>query len=96
MREKITEPKHWRAGNPSGTARNNSWTTRRRTQEEAQLPAAAVDAALDAALDDGGSTSTANQPLDATDIISSLANQLQLLEKQREQIQHMLDQVQRS
>jgi hypothetical protein len=92
MREELTEPKHWRAGSSTGASRNNSWTTRRRTQEQGQLGAAAVDAALA----DEDSTSAGDPPLDSTDIISSLANQLQLLEKQREQIQQMLDQVQSS
>ena len=92
MREEITEPKHWRAGIDSGSSRNNSWTTRRRTQEEAQLAADAVDAAL---ADDATSVASDVKP-DTTDIVASLANQLELLEKQREQIQHMLDQVQGS
>ena len=93
MREEISEPKQWRAATSTKSARNQSWTTRRRAQAQAELAADAVDAAL---TEHSGAPHPAEQHVDAQEIIASLATQLELLEKQREQIQDMLDQVQGS
>lgn len=88
MRDEISEPQHWRGSNHSSTGRNASWSSRRRTQENAELAAEAVDAAL------ADETDPAVEKLDTNDIISSLASQLSLLEKQREQLQQLLVQAQ--
>ncbi|MEM8946480.1 MAG: hypothetical protein AAGD11_15010 [Planctomycetota bacterium] len=90
MREEITEPKHWRTADERRGQRNNSWTSRRRAQDQAGLAADIVDAALT----DVEAESTESEKLDSTEILSSLADQLELLEQQREQIQRLLDQAQ--
>lgn len=90
MREEITEPKHWRTGSQLNSPRNNSWASRR-ARERAELAAEVVDAALE---DDVFEPK--EEKLDSTSIITSLASQLELLEKQREQIQRLLDQAQGS
>lgn len=105
MREEITEPKHWRTAGERQTQRNSSWTARRRTQDHSELVAEAVDAAFaEEAIvtesdksDTQGSLSTGSTSadgLDSKDIIASLADQLELLEQQREQIQRLLEQAQ--
>ncbi len=85
MREEISEPQHWRVG----SQRNQAWSSRRRTHEHVELAADVVDAAL------------AEEPVDVvpempatSDIVSSLASQLDLLEQQREQLQRLLEQAQ--
>ena len=85
MREEISEPQHWRASPP----RKQAWSSRRRTHEHTELAADLVDAAL------------AEEPVDVapempatSDIVASLASQLDLLEQQREQLQRLLEQAQ--
>jgi len=98
MREEISEPQHWRSSNQRNASRNASWSSRRRSQEhDAELAAEAVDAAMTAAamteqVDCAETTDASN--FITSDIISSLATQLDLLEKQREQLQQLLVQAQ--
>ena len=87
MREEITEPRHWRTHNPRSGGRSLSWTSRRREQEHTELPAEAVDAAL-------AEEATRVEAAEASDIVSNLSLQLDLLEKQREQLQQLLAQAQ--
>ncbi len=88
MREEITEPQHWRAT----SLRKRSWSSGYRSHSHVDLAAEAVDAALaeDASRDDA-----CVAPI-ATDIVSSLSSQLDLLEQQREQLQKLLDQAKAS
>ncbi len=88
MRKEISEPQHWRAN----SQRKQSWSSRNRTHEHVELAAEAVDAALTEATTE----SPASEQFDSTDIVATLANQLDLLEKQREQLQRLLDQAQAS
>ncbi len=88
MREEISEPQHWQAN----SQRKRSWSSRNRTHEHVDLAAEAVDAALtEAAIE-----TPASEQLDSADIVTTLANQLDLLERQREQLQRLLDQAQAS
>ncbi len=92
MREELTEPKHWRTRSERAPLRNQSWSARRRSQEQAQLEAHVVDAALEQQVVDEPPATT-EQP-NANDIISSLSQHLEQLEEQRAQIQRLLDQAQ--
>ncbi len=86
MRNEITEPQHWRA---------NTQRTSLPTSLRSELPAAAFDAAF--ARDDahGGDEKTIDlvEQLNPTDIVTNLANQLTLLEQQREHLQRLLEQA---
>jgi|GEM_PF-6715072 len=85
MREEITEPGQWRPRSEHSARSNTSWSSQRWRQQQTELDAETVDAAL--------AEEPAEKP-SSDDIISSLASQLDLLEKQREQIQRLLDQAQ--
>ncbi len=88
MREKFLEPQHWRAS----SQRSPSWSARNRTHKHTELAAEAVDAALAEVVTE----SPADEQLATADIVTTLASQLDLLEKQREQLQRLLDQAQAS
>lgn len=91
MREELTEPQHWRARSERATQRNNSWISRRRSaQEREELAADAVDAALAQVAEEPET----DEPLNSSEVITNLSKHLDLLEKQRDQIQQLLDQAQ--
>jgi len=88
MREEITEQQHWRTTTSQSATDTGSWSSRLKPQQRVDLAAEAVDAALAEV-----ACETPEKP-DTTDIISSLATQLEMLEQQRMQIQRLLDQAQ--
>lgn len=96
MREEITEPKHWRKASERPTHRSKSWATKRhaeqRNDERNELSVDALDAALELVADEPVIES---QPT-TTEVVSNLSRHLELLEKQREQIQQLLDEAQGS
>ncbi len=94
MREEISEPQHWRAQEPIRSQCNQSWTSRRRSQDRAELTTEARDAAFSEVASEVATEAPAKKQLNTTDIVSSLASQLDLLEKQREQLQRLLEQAQ--
>lgn len=83
MQNELTEQQHWRSINHRG-----NFPTTRRTG----LVAEAVDAAfaLDDAHGEGEHSSVVAENLNPAAIVANLANQLSLLEKQREQLQRLL------
>jgi len=91
MLEEITEPQHWRINRQHNASRNASWSARRRSRKVAGLAAEAVDAALTEEADRGEKAAQNN--FDSSKIINDLASQLDLLEKQREQLQRLLAQA---
>ncbi len=96
MRKEISEPQHWRAKS-SG---NSSWSSRRKSEGHTlPLAAEAVDAAF-AEEDSPLQEEPGSQPDPAApeqpsygDLISSLTEQLELLETQRDQLQQLLAQA---
>ena len=92
MREEITEPKHWRTRGEHKGQRNNLWTTRSRVSRNTEIAADAVDEAITEVCQE---TAERKQRM-SSDIVSNLASQLDLLERQREHLQRLLDQAQSS
>lgn len=96
MREELTETKRWRASIQKYSQRSQGWASQRWAQR-AELDAKAVDAALadETVLGEAAVVQeTVTAKPNAADIISSLASQLDLLEKQRVQLQMLLKQAQ--
>ena len=86
MREEISEPQHWRVN----STRKQAWSSRNRTHDHVELAADAVDAALAEVAVEAPS----KEQVATSDIVTSLASQLDLLEQQREQLQRLLEQAQ--
>ena len=86
MREEILEPQHWRVN----SMRKQAWSSRNRTHDHVELAADAVDAALAEVAVEAPS----KEQIATSDIVTSLASQLDLLEQQREQLQRLLEQAQ--
>lgn len=84
MRDEITEPLHWRNLAQRTNGRDLLWSQRRRSE---QLAAEAVDAAFSDKL------GVEAKP-DPRELVSSLATQLEMLDRQREQLQKLLQQAQ--
>jgi len=85
MYKKITEPPQWRAS----SLHKQSWASRRPIHQRTQLAADVVDAALDEA----AAEPFVSQRPTTSELALSLANQLDLLEQQREQLQRLLAQA---
>lgn len=96
MREELTETKRWRASIQKYSQRSQGWASQR-SMHRMELDAEMVDAALteELAMDELPAIEQAvTAKPNAADIIHSLASQLDLLEKQRVQLQMLLKQAQ--
>ena len=87
MREELTDTQRWRASIQKYSQRSQSCAAKRWSENRLELDPETVDAAL---TEEEISTEKPN----ATDIIKSLASQLDLLEQQREHLQNLLKQAQ--
>ncbi len=90
MRKDLSEPQLWRDSDRRDSQRSQAWASNRPRHQRTELAAEAVDAALAETVTEA---STSEQ-FATSDIVASLASQLDLLEQQREQLQRLLDQAQ--